>query len=528
MAKKIEFNIEIVKKYLFWGCVPIGLLVAVFTGWVAVGSIAADLDKQKKQLESQKTAMERLRGEATNHPNQGTIDEINKERQELAGNVFTAWETLQNDQAEQNRWDGLANRAIQEITSKNFLDPLEGVTLDNYLMFARDEMNKLLEKSNIKLVQQYRRVGDREEPVETIILTQTSSEGSSGVRGSSRGGSARTSSGIGAAGGNPGGGTTILRGNVVWDKPQLEITMKNWTQRPQPFEVWLTQEDLWVYQALLWVVAESNKDVRVPSKVITGGAAGGGAGGDPLNLRDSVVKEIVDLSIGKQAALKLESQSSRRIGGGGGSGGMGSSSYGSGSSGGSGYGSSDSAMGGAMTAESAMQAAMAGRYVDADGSPLMDADLSGQFRRMPIYLCFLADQRRISDILVNCANCPMPIDVLWVTVNPNATKSFEFISTTGAGMAGSGSDSYSSSYSDGGSGRGSSSSRGSTRGGSSAAGAAGGIIGLPDRSGGRAATDIDFGSDAVVIEIFGCINIFTPPEAQKIDSEAGAAGSGSL
>ena len=148
---------------------------------------------------------------------------------------------------------------------------------------------------------------------------------------------------------------------------------------------------------------------------------------------------------------------------------------------------------------------MMGRYVDAEGTPLMEPDLTGQFRRMPVYLNLRVDQRFISDVLVNCANCPMPIDVLWIIVNPGATQDFEFVSATATKSG---------------------SFDGLSAGGSRpprASGAGGG--GSPVRSigaggsQGSASGGIGFGSNDVIIEIFGCINIFAPPDPQKIGGE---------
>jgi len=124
---------------------------------------------------------------------------------------------------------------------------------------------------------------------------------------------------------------------------------------------------------------------------------------------------------------------------------------------------------------------------------------------MPVYLSFIADQRHISDILVSCANCPMPIDVMWVTINPDAAQDFAFMASTSAGMMGG----------DGGFGRSSmsmSGGRSSRSSGSSSMGPRAGGRSL----GGGGTTNVDFGSHAVQIEIFGCINIFSPPDRNKI------------
>ena len=560
MAQKVEFNMEMVKKYLFWVCVPIGLVVAVAVGWMTIGSIANELKTQKDQLESQKSAIGTLRSGATSHPNQKTIDEINAmrqcqecaeggdctaaEQQCLFRQVLVAWETLEREQRSKNQWAGLARVAQDEIASKNFLDPLSSTTLNSYLLFARNAINGdgtqenpgLLARSNIRLVQHYRQAapdGQWTVPVEIIRLTENrgTGRGESGGAGGEfsgrrRGESASSPSAMTS-------GPTMLRGKVFWGNPGVDITMKNWTQQPQSFEVWLTQEDLWVYQALFWVVAESNKDVRENSVPVMSGTAGSGmgsgtgtrTGGEALNLRDSVVKEIIDLAIGRHAAMQLMKQSSRSIGRGG-FGGEGSDSYGESSSfgggsmsgfgGGGSFGESSSegsmamSMSGVEAAEAAKKFALMGRYVDIDGAPLMEPDFTGQFRRMPVYLNLRVDQRYISDVLVNCANCPMPIDVLWVTVNPDNTQPFDFVPATVAGGMGSSGDSGS---------FGSTSRGRGGREGGTASRQSRSFGGEGSGMRGAAGGNVDFGPNEVIIEIYGCINIFAPPSKGSISGE---------
>ena len=504
MTKKAEFNIEMVKKYIFWVCTPIGLLVALLAGFMAIGSVSEEVTRQHQALQSQKQAAETLRSGAPTHPNQGTIDSINEKRATLQEDVLVAWQTMVEAQEEQNRWEGLAVNVINEIAGKQFLDPLSSTVLQNYLNFAQSEINRLLDKTGIRRVEL--RNPQNGEPLERLVLATEG--GGSGSR-SSRGSRA---SGTESSWSSTSGQNAVLMGKVVWNSPQLDITMKNWQQQPHPFEVWLTQEDLWVYQALLWVVRESNKNAperRIPasSASLGSGRSSSGRGGDSvsgspsLNLRESVIKEIVELTIGKQAGQELQRQSSQRIGGG--SGGFGddfsSGSFESFSGGGFGSDSMGMGMGGGVSVESLRDAAMSGRYVDVNGSPMMSPDLGGQIRRMPVYLRLVVDQNRIHEVLANCANSPMPIDVLWVNFNPDAGQSFNYVSATGAsglGESGSGFSSRSSSRS----GRG-------TAGRSSGGGSS------------MSSGNIDYGPNAVTIEIFGCINIFTPPDPNKIGGE---------
>jgi len=513
MAKKLDFDMELVKKYLFWVGTPIALVVALLAGLMAIGSVAGELERQKTALENQKTATQSLRSTASTHPNQETISAINDERRRLAENVLAAWEIMVEAQQEQNVWEGLAAADINEIRSKNFLDTLSSSVLNSYLNFAQNHINQLLDKpsNDIRRVEHRDSRTGRSREQHTLVSAAGGRSGRQTAASWER--SSAAPSGLGAR--TVVDANSVMRGKVVWNTPLLDITMRDWTQQPLSYEIWLTQEDLWVYQALLWVIAESNKNA--PENSVPFGAAGGAAsvrggggtgatGGQLLDLSGSVIKEIVELHIGRPAAIQLASQSRRRIGSGAAGGTdefSSSSSFGSSSSG-SGFGSSssssDTSMGGsaALTPEALQSEALTGRYVDAVGSPLMTPDMTGQLRRMPVYLRLVVDQNRIPEVLVNCANCPMPIDVLWVTINPDAGQSFDFASAMGTstGMSGS-SDSSGSGF--------------ATRPPRSTRPQGGGSTGT--RTG---ASGVDYGPNALTIEIFGCINIFSPPDIETL------------
>jgi hypothetical protein len=160
------------------------------------------------------------------------------------------------------------------------------------------------------------------------------------------------------------------------------------------------------------------------------------------------------------------------------------------------------------------------RYVDASGVPLAAADPApfAEFNRMPVCLRVIVDQKSIPQILVNCANCAMPIDILWVRINPNAAKSFELtahdetaVDAVAGGASGSsgsyGGSSTSSGGSYGGSAGGSGSSRGGSSDGNDSSNAPGSDIQVTlDGVGGL------YGTDAIQLEIVGSINIYNPLE----------------
>jgi hypothetical protein len=136
------------------------------------------------------------------------------------------------------------------------------------------------------------------------------------------------------------------------------------------------------------------------------------------------------------------------------------------------------------------------RYVDANNVPL-SADAPspvGEFNRMPIWLKLVVDRQRIPEILVNCANCAMPIDVLSVRINPGAGNLAGI--REGANR---------------------------TAGPSSMPTSGGSELGRQVAMDGSSGLDSIYGPNTVPIEIYGCINIFNPVDqnvAQRANESA--------
>jgi hypothetical protein len=270
-------------------------------------------------------------------------------------------------------------------------------------------------------------------------------------------------------------------GTVDWPNPETRDVVSSWIKLPKSNEVWFAQEEFWVYQALLSVVKESNIGATGP--------------------HNAVVKKIENLLIGQSASALLESRSSSRVSpagsddGGGGS----ESSYNSESGGAGGSGITV-----AQTEADVIAIKKHNRYVDDKARPLKANEESqfNQFKRMPICLRLIVDQRKIPEILVNCANCSMPIDVLWVRFNPAAVKPFELSAYDASVGAASG-------------------------GGMSSGGRGGEGYGDSNSEGGDVQVRMDgiggignYGSNAIPIEIYGCINIFNPVEHGGLQLES--------
>jgi hypothetical protein len=205
---------------------------------------------------------------------------------------------------------------------------------------------------------------------------------------------------------------------VIWDAHDQEAVDKRleWTQTPTTQEVRQTQEDLWVYQSLLTIIAHLNDRAD--------------------GHHNAKVKELRSLLIGKEAALQFQA-------------GMAegriehpdiASAPGAATAG---IAAGPGAMmpkppqpgmpmpggpmpGGAMPRGPGMpgghdaSALDEGRYVDEKGAPLAaGAAAAPEFRRMPIFMHLFMDQREVSRLLVECANSPLPVEVRQLRITPS-------------------------------------------------------------------------------------------------------------
>lgn len=506
MAKKKEFSIQTVKKHLFWICVPLGLVLAVVLSFISIGKLGAAFYERQRTLEDRKKTVEGIRTQSE-HPNENTIKEIENCTKELRGRVQQAWRILERDQRNRNRWPEEVGPSFnKEVSSKKFGDGISTGSRELYMTFVENFLPRME-------VEVDRRRREILVDGEWVPIEWTKEGGSSGqddllsgydARSGMRSGGTVRRSPTGVTGNTRGGGagagsflpiggeeeeTERIVGIVDWPNPETRSVKDLWVNLPKSNEVWYTQEELWVYSALLSVVKESNVAATGP--------------------HNAVVKRIEALLIGQDASAELATQLNMRLdapaassgdstGGGsgspGGPGGMDSMTGGGGSTGGRII---------ARTEEEVANLKRHYRYVDETGKPLAYTDTPpfAQFNRMPIVLKLVVDQRYIPEILVNCANCAMPIDVLRVRINPGSSKPFDIVSYVPAAGLQASDGSGGGPGGDVGYGSG-----GTTNvGGTSAPGASDTVLDV-DGAGGI------YGSNAVPIEIYGCINIFNSVE----------------
>ncbi|MDR1483893.1 MAG: hypothetical protein LBT09_03620 [Planctomycetaceae bacterium] len=444
MAKKVEFNLELVKKFSFWVLVPLALILVFIFNVLAIGAIGKKFTERKNSLESTKGSVEKIRQDSA-HPNNNTVEEINVRTEELRGRFVAAWATLEKDQRAKNVWPEDAGLPfIEEVSKLKFGDIISSRSREYYFNFMEKHIPKLEASLDRRRIQVN----------EAGVWKDKAGAGTDAITKLSGRGNQSTLS-----------DNNLERevGIVEWSNPEIRNIIR-WDIQPNSTEVWYAQEDLWVYDSLISVIVKSNLGASSP--------------------HSAVVKRIESMLIGQQASHELAGQLSPQTIAAASTGEDGAVRGGTpppppprtSPAGMSPMGNMPSTQ---ATEEETAKMKRHERYVDAKNIPLpADAPSPfGEFNRMPICLRLIVDRQRIPDILVNCANCAMPIDVLAVRIN-----------TSGGGTTRTGSANQ------------------PTRPSTGAIDSGKQQIVMDGSSG----LDSIYGSNAVPIEIYGCINIFNP------------------
>jgi hypothetical protein len=206
---------------------------------------------------------------------------------------------------------------------------------------------------------------------------------------------------------------------VIWADQQLIRAELAPRTTPSAKRIWKTQEDLWVYEALLQIIANTNQAAHAD------------------RFSNAAVRVIQSLEVGRAAA-----QASRGTGridmlvSGATSGGSdprlegGGAAYGSGERGGGEsmmsegyYGGGERGGRGGVTVDDDLEL-FNNRYVGADGAPIPDpgdgnpAAFGTEFKRLPVRMTLTMDARWLPQLIAECANAPLQVEVQEVRINP--------------------------------------------------------------------------------------------------------------
>jgi hypothetical protein len=459
MTAKQKFDLETLKKHHFWIVVSAAALFGVVGAVWAIIAVANETETQRKKREDVVRETSTY-PEGPSQPNEKFPPFAEQKHKELAQVVLEAWRRRYEQQYEfvDGRWPfWLRNyqadieRAIRE--GKEIDRDARQLYYDRKLSTVEFESLFLDEKGNRWLREQ--------EEVAVSPSAGKSAGGSTGagrpISGSQEDPMAGTAAGSAGAGGRvpPGEGpergagagafgsaqdnagtATEWRGLIHWDPAEIErlrtrLALTNYTTRPTSEEMRYCQESINVYRVLLRrVIHETNNSITehrhlaikriikflIGEEVTIAGTAAADSN-IPGESRPPPGSGPVGAGTGSGAPPPMGAGTgggaSAAVGGGGdeefAGGQVGDTNFGSG---GSGY------AGGYGGVQTLPAPDGKNRYVHDKGQRVADPTKQPftEFRLLPVEFRLIIDQRRINDFLVNCANCPLPIEVQQVNI----------------------------------------------------------------------------------------------------------------
>lgn len=445
---KVKQVLALAKRHHFWVLFGVVVVLAAVVWFSASSGLADRIETRTGKLESQRKNVSGI-SSVSIHPNEACLEEIQKEYKKLQNEVFKAWKRLYEDQKAKNQWPSTVGEGF--LTVVNALgpdDPIPEPQRADYMYFIEPHFQTLYDIIDIRLPAERDERGNvvededgKPKKIDPLAkATSTTGYGSGEMDYGAREDEYDTSP-YGQST-YPGSGTSQkgeLVGKVFWNTANIQQLWRrlHWNDVPTDSQVRLAQEDLWVFEALLRIVDQTNEGAT--------------------SYYNAAVKRIEAIQIGQDVALSL---GTGRQGGPFGSGGGYSGSAGYGREGPmlygpteeqysedeeTDYGESDDAGASGASAYGAQPGATAAmslndqwrlklidhRYVDRDGKPL-PVGAEGrvehpfdQFKMMPVRMVLMMDQRRIPRLLVKCANSTMPVVVRRVRLNPGKGRSFD-------------------------------------------------------------------------------------------------------
>jgi len=319
---KVKITLAILKKYHFWVLCGLIILTSLGISVIATADLTAQLEARTQELNASFSSVERICS-VSPHPNQKVIDAKNSETEQLKQDVFVAWKTLYQDQTDKNQ---LADALTEEFKREFYRGgELSWEHREVYRTFIHGRFDMLFND----ILDVYR-------PVSGAPASLKRKDG----------------------GTQPIDPTEPMTGVVMWEE-RFELKSRfKWPNRPTTEHVRMAQEDLWVYEALLRVIRDTNVDP---------------AATEPIGHHNAAVREIVSLKIGSET-----------------------------------FGSSGDASLDELMPKS--------RYVNQNGQAI--AAGAAEYNIMPILMLVSLDQSKIPKLLAECGNSNMPIEIRNVRIRP--------------------------------------------------------------------------------------------------------------
>lgn len=530
------------KKYHFWILCAV-VVVAGLTSWyMSTSSLRSEAEKNAANIKSKESEVKNVLG-INPHPNQDFLVGMDKMIDTYSISLAEGWQHRYDQQKDLLVWPArLGKDFIQRVDG---LRPIEDhVTYDEKGYVASQEISTAY-------LERYRNFITLELPALADKIgakwTAKVGEGRSSSAASSKGMSSKM--GYGGLGSKRGGSSGTDEEEeeddsiVYWDPSnQQEILdvhfgIASAEATPHTLDMLYAQEDLWVLDAIIGVIRRTNGDadanynaaVKQIESIQMGRTVRGRLG--EITSLDQSGALLGSSSAGPSASMSPPSAS------GSGSSAASPSSMMAPPSGssmgppptGSNAGSSSASSMGTTTGP--IDPAT-GRYVDIDYNPLEPKDLRAArtsedaklaiysvAKRMPVRLRLRIDQRKLNDLLAECGNSSLPIEVRQVRINCPAGESGGSGGSSygGGGFGGSSGGSSSmappSAGSMGPSPGGSGSSKSMTGPGKRSGGSRQGSMRSPSQSGEEESVD----TNEIVVDVYGIVHIYNPLNQKQLN-----------
>jgi hypothetical protein len=359
----------------FWILSVVGTLAAVVCWMMASGKLQAEFTANKAQIDSKFTDMSTIK-EKSVHGNPAVNTREREEAKKIADSVKALWQKLFDAQREEVlKWpEVLGADFIQEVDKKKFGALIRAHFRDRYLNYIKNRFDGLVEIIDAKKM-----------PVDGSAFGAMPM-GREGMRGGEMGTDPNVLLG-------PDGMPLEVDYLVEWlDQGNLRQQLE-FTGDPTSLQIWVTQEDLWVYETLLRVIADTNKErgatrpdntaIRVIQSLEVGA---------PAAIAMATESQILMPADAMMAGGEMPMDGGREMG---------------------------APMGDGSTPVDVDAMLLASRYIDGEGKPIADASTGTgtEFRRLPIRMVLMMDERWLPKVLVECANAPLPIEVQRLRIN---------------------------------------------------------------------------------------------------------------
>ena len=362
--------ITALKKYHFWAILIVALASVLGVYFVISGpSLAKQTQQKETQLRDTFVKISEV-SRVENHPNETVKGGIEKETKKLTTNVQKAWESLYGEQRANNQLPGTLkkvkgfNEAFEQMMGSG--TPLDTLYCETYQDFIIPHVKDKFDALKLREVEKSDDAGADDSKQEGLVEWE----------------------------------------NDWGDANRKEILDRfRWRRTPSSGAVLLAQEDLWVYEALLRIILNTNEKTATGSEAVT----------------------YENVAVRKIDTLQIADNVSGMVTTGGG-------------------GADEAKAGGAMESTDAEKRRAGGpaidypkgRYVDDRGGPLGPADPHpfAEYKIMPIRLKLDLDQRMIAKLLAECDSSNMPVEVKRIRLNPGAGLKFDLKLPTEEGGGG--------------------------------------------------------------------------------------------